>query len=822
MDKINNIFNTLYLYSVIVLGLITIVASCSDDSSTSPRETIDPEIKCNWTYKGGSLAGYYNDAFALPDAFDQIDYMKNMGINTIAIIVTWYQDNKESIEIYKDIERSASDESITSLIKYIHDNNMKVNLKPHVDIQNGIWRGEINPLNIEQWFLSFSEFIDYYANLGINNNVDIFTIGTEMVSMTKEKDYWPYWHNLVKKIKEQGYSGLITYAAHEYEFLGKKLTSNIKSARSGGEIEYEREPLDYEFWNVFDLISTTVYYTVGSLDTPVENVSQIMANWEKWKEDIKYVYTNFITLNSDKQFDLVFGEIGYRSVDYAHYCPYDVEGANENAPSSAINYTAQKNCYEAAFRALCTPDMDFLKGVFWWQFEPKQAFEREYLVSNNYYSPINKPSSEILSLYFQGTTVNGPALRDLLLETDDTNPHSIFDLLSVDKDRIERYFEIQGTAEVNIALDDSVYFEKSNKSIFLEINNPPVTDKRFSQLIYYFPENKNLSNYDQIYTMIKCLLIEEHPEKFEFSLVLIDRKDPANFEYWQSTNLLKYSSEWQEAMFKIIDNSGPGDPFKKEKVFVLPEWSEIENAELDLTDIIGFMIKITTLDEDSHEFPGIGCWLDNIHLDQNVCSINYPIVESFEYLNERLMKRVWSVSTGDPSVEYEISLSSNYSLHNNQSLLLKTYLPSMDETVRWGEIIGSFCDVIDLTEYSYFRLSYKTISSFKNFSGKEISVGIVDCGSESDELWMKSGWHENKSYWSSITIPLIGISSENDPWLKDLNGFVVPVWAERQNGILDLDKICKIHIRINTTGDDADKFHFYDMTTAIDKIEFIK
>ncbi|ETR64803.1 MAG: hypothetical protein OMM_15323, partial [Candidatus Magnetoglobus multicellularis str. Araruama] len=180
-------------------------------------------------------------------------------------------------------------------------------------------------------------------------------------------------------------------------------------------------------------------------------------------------------------------------------------------------------------------------------------------------------------------------------------------------------------------------------------------------------------------------------------------------------------------------------------------------------------------------------WLDNIHLDQNVCSINYPIVESFEYLNERLMKRVWSVSTGDPSVEYEISLSSNYSLHNNQSLLLKTYLPSMDETVRWGEIIGSFCDVIDLTEYSYFRLSYKTTSSFKNFSGKEISVGIVDCGSESDELWMKSGWHENKSYWSSITIPLIGISSEDDPWLKDLNGFVVPVWAERQNGILDLD-----------------------------------
>ncbi|CAN2040472.1 exported hypothetical protein [Candidatus Magnetomoraceae bacterium gMMP-15] len=791
--------------------------------STKIVESKESSVKCNWSYKGGSLAGYYKDAFSIPDARDQIDYMKRIGMNTVALIVTWYQDHQTSIIINRDLERSVSDEGVIDLIKYIHEKGMEVNLKPHVDCQDGIWRGTVEPADVDAWFQSFNEFILYFAEIATENKVEIFTIGTEMASMTRDKNNWPFWHQLVDRIRsELKYQGQVTYAAHEFELLGQEDEGSNKTLNNNsgsGGIQYEREPLDYEFWKEFDFISTTVYYDVGSNKNLIEEVSTITSNWNSWKEKIKYVYDNYLYKNSNQLY-LVLGEIGYRSVDYAHYHPYEISGPNGIGLSEEINNEAQSNCYEAIFQALCNSEdgLNFLKGAFWWQFEPKQAFEREYLKENNYYTPIKKPASDILLKYFEGNSNTVPPSRDLL--ADDGLLKAKLDFLSISNndEELNRFFEIQGAASIEIAKDNSEYYNDSESSLYVEVANPP-EDDRYTQIIYYFPENKDISSYNQIYAMIKCKSVIEHPDRYEFSFVLIDRNDTENLEYWQATNLLNYSTEWHESLFRIVDN-GEGNPFKNQGSFYLPDWSGRANGILDLTDIIGFMLKITTLNEDSEQFPDISFWLDHIYLDYSSCEDKLPLVEDFDYEDKRMLNRDWKVTLGDNSIVYDTSLSSNGA--DNKSLELETSLPALTEAVRWGEITKTFCNTQDWSGYSSILISYRIISDFNRYSGKEISVGIVDKGSENEELWMKSGWYENFNSWEYINIPLIGISNQDDPWDKNLNGFVVPEWSEKQNGILDLNRITKLKLRINTTGDDAENKQFYDMTTIIDRIQLIE
>lgn len=67
-----------------------------------------------------------------------------------------------------DKDATPSDEAIIHAIQVIHSFDMKVMLKPRVDLYNGKWRGGIcfdNEENWHRWFNSYKNFICHYAQL---------------------------------------------------------------------------------------------------------------------------------------------------------------------------------------------------------------------------------------------------------------------------------------------------------------------------------------------------------------------------------------------------------------------------------------------------------------------------------------------------------------------------------------------------------------------------------------------------------------------------------------------------------------------------------
>ena len=79
-----------------------------------------------------------------PLALLSMEKLKDTGANWVAIVVTEYQDNKNSTDIYPIyndsirndyfIYKTEKIEDLTKLIKYAHKIGLNVMLKPHIDL----------------------------------------------------------------------------------------------------------------------------------------------------------------------------------------------------------------------------------------------------------------------------------------------------------------------------------------------------------------------------------------------------------------------------------------------------------------------------------------------------------------------------------------------------------------------------------------------------------------------------------------------------------------------------------------------------------------
>ncbi len=105
-------------------------------SAVAPTATRLPfaQPPVTWQYKGASLAGYWHDSYAQPNAFDTVDYLSGLGVSHVALIVSWYQADMQATEIFPRYDQeTATDESLQAIIRYIHSQGMSVMLKPHIE-----------------------------------------------------------------------------------------------------------------------------------------------------------------------------------------------------------------------------------------------------------------------------------------------------------------------------------------------------------------------------------------------------------------------------------------------------------------------------------------------------------------------------------------------------------------------------------------------------------------------------------------------------------------------------------------------------------------
>jgi hypothetical protein len=346
---------------------VTAVDKSGNESAASPESNATPSgpSALSVSKRGVTYASWQTSQWLGLDSKSSLDDLRGTGANYVALVVHQYMANGTANTISRHPTKTASNAAVVAAIQDIHARGMKVMLKPHVDVVDGLWRGLITPSNVAAWFSSYRSFINEYATLAQDNGVELFCVGTELKTMTQGKT--AEWTTVINDVKSRfSGSGGLTYSANA-------TLPNDEFAAVG-------------FWNQLDFIGVNLYFPLTAGNNPTLN--QLKSSWSLNKD-------NFNMLQSLWDFreligkDILVTEIGYQSADGTNVAPFGVSGT--------FDPQEQKSCYEAAFAAL--NNRSWVNGLFWWAWDPDVNIDG---YSDSGLSPQNKPALDVLVSKYGG------------------------------------------------------------------------------------------------------------------------------------------------------------------------------------------------------------------------------------------------------------------------------------------------------------------------------------------------------------------------------------------------------------------------------------
>ena len=315
--------------------------------------------------KGMSYPGYDEDVYGGAISDGLLEELSRTGNEWVSLVPVWVQQDKYSTNIYRYY--TATDESVRHAIDKIHALGMKVLMKPYIDPLDGTWRAEIEPASWSAWFSSYQSFINHYAAIAEEKDVEMFSIGVEYNSSESQVNEW---RQTIQGIRER-YSGLLTYSAN---FTGA-------SGYGGG---YQA----VQFWNDLDYIGIDAYYVLTDENDPL--LADLKASWnnhfngiESWREREGY---------ADKQ--IIFPEVGYSS-----YQGDNTEPWNYDYNGKVPDWQEQADCYEALFSEAI--ERPWFSGMFFWLWDNPST--DDYITYPHYdvgFTPRGKTAEWVLRKYY--------------------------------------------------------------------------------------------------------------------------------------------------------------------------------------------------------------------------------------------------------------------------------------------------------------------------------------------------------------------------------------------------------------------------------------
>ncbi len=337
---------TLTASGTATLGAATVTVTGTSSSLThnaTVNLTVGPDDNAGFTYNGFDHISFQANEYNTTVGDNSRTALAASGSNWVGVLATWYQANPTATSIAAS-SFSPSDAAVVAATQDLHNKNMKVMLKPHVDSLDGSWRGTFHqnsPGEADAWFASYTSFIKHYAQMAHDNNVEMLCIGTEYVQLSGAANLarWTAVINAIRVIYTPA-DGLLTYASNA----------------TGGADEFT----SVSFWSQLDLIGLDGYFPLTNQNDP--SVAQLVSAWtssagNKDGLNILQAVQNFSAAHPGQP--LIFTEIGYRSVAGANKAPYDFSTGTTFDPSE------QHDCYEAMYE-VWSQQTSFMKGVLWW------------------------------------------------------------------------------------------------------------------------------------------------------------------------------------------------------------------------------------------------------------------------------------------------------------------------------------------------------------------------------------------------------------------------------------------------------------------------
>lgn len=272
------------------------------------------------------------------------------GSEYVIISLAALQDTPQSVDIDYKGKHMVDDDELIDMISYARQLELKVILKPTVNVRNGTWRAHINFFDNDvpcepkwhEWFASYTKYQLHYAKIAEKTNCEMFIIGCEMVQAERRESEW---RQLIKVIRGV-YTGLITYNTDKYQ------EGNVK------------------WWDAVDVISSSGYYPINDWDRQLDRIEKEIKPYDK---------------------PFFFAEAGCPSRTGSSLIPNNWKLKGE------VNLKEQENYYKVMFEK--TREREWIQGFGLWDWSTILLNEQESLTDNGY-GVYGKPAENVVKEFY--------------------------------------------------------------------------------------------------------------------------------------------------------------------------------------------------------------------------------------------------------------------------------------------------------------------------------------------------------------------------------------------------------------------------------------
>ncbi len=286
--------------------------------------------------------------------------VKNIRANAVAVVPYAFCEPDDPRVRY-DYQQQWWGETLKGVrktLKYAHEKNLKVNLKPHLWVGGEGWPGALAFSSEEAqttWQQTYRSYIMQMAKVAGRHNVAMFTIGTECKKLVQR--FPGYWRDLIRDIRAV-YDGKVTYQAN---------WDNVKKVA---------------FWDQLDYISVSGYFPLKADPTQ----KALKDAWKPYIAKLKRIHLAY-----DKP--VIFGEYGYCSKDGALANPW--KGARSDP--APVNLELQKAAYKGLYEAIW--GKKWFHGGFLWKWHPRH--QKAGGQDDPGFTPQRKPVQQVIKDYYE-------------------------------------------------------------------------------------------------------------------------------------------------------------------------------------------------------------------------------------------------------------------------------------------------------------------------------------------------------------------------------------------------------------------------------------
>ncbi|MEI8259489.1 MAG: hypothetical protein WCJ30_27795 [Deltaproteobacteria bacterium] len=182
--------------------------------------------------------------YGTPASAEALDELVALGCTWVSLTPFGRLWDLHSTDVAMDFESPfrVNRAALLRVIAQAHARGLAVLLVPHLWVDAGGWRGEIDPGSEPgwaRWFASYTHFVTEWARVAQEGHVEMFSIGVEMKSSSHT--HGVQWLDVIEAVR-RAYAGMLTYSAN-----------------------WDEEPL-VTFWDRLDVVGINAFYPLAERD----------------------------------------------------------------------------------------------------------------------------------------------------------------------------------------------------------------------------------------------------------------------------------------------------------------------------------------------------------------------------------------------------------------------------------------------------------------------------------------------------------------------------------------------------------------------------